>query len=155
MPFIFILLLAYCGTVGIVEALETGIGSILRPVSSPFRFYPDLKKKHGGSVPRTSNSSPGLVMMSDDRTQVSGSFIEKGLKWLLRRDVGKGGGVLGVGDEGNFKGIIPAPLKSVVEVAEADPVSGISSSALPRRKLLLLLFRDRMREEGRMYCCFE
>ncbi len=80
-------------------------------------------------------------MMSDDRTQVSGSFIEKGLKWLLRRNVGKGGGALGVGDEGNLNGVLPT-LKSVVEATETDPVSGISSTILPQCKLLL--FRDRM-----------
>ncbi len=127
-PLIFIFLFVFCCTIGLVEVLETGLGSVLRPDSS-FCYYPDLKKRCA-SVPITSNR-PLRLLMSDDRAQVSGSFIEKGLKWLLRKNVGKGGETFGGGDEGSLNGVLfLPPLKSVMEAVETDLVSSKSSSSI-------------------------
>ncbi len=142
---IFILLFVFCGTIGLVEALETGIVSTLRPVS-PFHYCPDLRKKYA-SASRTSNCSPWL-RMSNDRATVPGSFIEKGLKWLLRRNAGKSGGALGGGDDSNLDGALPTLKSSVVEVVETDPVITQTSNILSRRK-----FKDSMYKEGHGYYC--
>eukprot|EP01084_Bolivina_argentea_P105565 189044_1 len=125
-PLIFFFLFLFCCTIGLVEALETGLGSVLRPDSS-FSYYPDLKKKCA-PVPITSNQ-PLRLLMSDDRAQISGSFIEKGLKWLLRKNVEKGRETFGGGDEGNLNGVLfLPPLKSTMEAVEIDLVSNKSSS---------------------------
>eukprot|EP01084_Bolivina_argentea_P105564 189043_1 len=107
-PLIFFFLFLFCCTIGLVEA-------------------PDLKKKCA-PVPITSNQ-PLRLLMSDDRAQISGSFIEKGLKWLLRKNVEKGRETFGGGDEGNLNGVLfLPPLKSTMEAVEIDLVSNKSSS---------------------------
>ncbi len=127
-PLIFFFLFLFCCTIGLVEALETGLGSVLRPDSS-FSYYPDLKKKCA-PVPITSNQ-PLRLLMSDDRAQISGSFIEKGLKWLLRKNVEKGRETFGGGDEGNLNGVLfLPPLKSTMEAVEIDLVSNKSSISI-------------------------
>ncbi len=129
-PLIFLFLVAFCPTIiGLVQALETGLGSVLRPDAS-FSYYPDLKKRHA-SVPITFNQ-PHRLFMSNDQAQISGSFIEKGLRWLLRKSVGNGGETFGGSDEGNLNGVLFfPPLKSSTgAIAETGIGSSKSTSTI-------------------------